>query len=82
MDFGTIRRCEPFAGRILRSFGGGLLKVFRGFSDGVGHGDVNVVFWIVPIDIRSIVFAARRVDGDGVMLLECIDEVGGVVGGE
>ena len=82
MDFGTIRRCEPFVGRILGAFGGGLLEAFQGFSDGVGHGDVDVVFWVVPIDGQSLVLAARPVDGDGVMILECIDEVGDVVGGK
>ena len=40
------------------------------------------MFWLVPIDGKSAVMSDRPVDGDGVMLLECIDEVGGVVGGK
>ena len=82
LDFGTINWCEPFVGIILGAFGGGVLEEFQGFSDGVGHGDVDVVFWVVPIDGQSLVLAARPVDGDGVMILECIDEVGDVVGGK
>ena len=81
-EFGTIRRYEPFVGRILGGGGDGVLEAFQGFADGVGHGDVNVVFWVVPIDGQSAVLAARWVDGDGVMLSECIDEVGGIFGGE
>ena len=69
-------------GRILGAFGDGVLEVFQGFADGVGHGDVDIVFWVVPIDVESTVLAARWVNGDIVMLLECIDEVGGVVCGK
>ena len=82
MDFDIIRTYEPFMGRILGAFRGRVLEEFQGFSDGVGHGDVDVVFWVVTINGQSAVLAARLVDGDGVMLSECIDEVVGVVGGE
>ena len=81
MDVGTIRWCKQFVGRILGEFGDGVLEGIQGFADRVGIGDVDVVFWVVPIDGQFIVFAARWVDGDGVMLLECINDVGGVVGG-
>ena len=54
--------------------------MFQGFSDRVGHGYVDIVFWVVPIDGQSVVLAARFFDGDGVILSECINEVGGVVG--
>ena len=40
------------------------------------------MFWVVPIDGQSTVLSARQVDSDGVMLLECIDDVGGIVGGK
>ena len=79
MDFGTICRCEPFVGRILGAFGGGVLEAFQGFVDGVGHGDVDVLFCVVPIDGNPAVISTRPVDGDEVMLLECIDEVGGAI---
>ena len=81
-EFGTIRRYEPFVGRILGLFGDRVLESFQGFSDGVGHGDVNIVFWLVPIYSKPAVLAARWVDGDEVILLECIKEVGGVGGGK
>ena len=82
LNFGTILKCKPFVGRILGAFGDGVLEFFQGFADGVGHGDVNTVFWVVPINGHYSVLAAIWVNGDIVMLLECIDEVGGVVGGK
>ena len=59
-----------------------MLEAFQSFADVVGHGYVNVLFWVVPIDGQYKVIADRWVDGDRVMLLECIDEVSGVVGGK
>ena len=82
LDFGTIRRCEPFVGRILGAFRSGVLEAFQCVGDGVWHGDVDVVFWVVPPNGQSAVLAAGSVDGNGIMILEGIDEVGGVVGGE
>ena len=69
-------------GIILGAFGDGVLEVFQGFADGVGYGDVDVVFWVVPIDGQSVVLAARQVNGDGVMFSERINDMGGVVGGK
>ena len=77
-----IRRSKTFVGRSFRARGYGVVEALQGFSDGVGHGDVDVVFWVVPINGESVVLAARPVDGDGVILMECIDQVGGVVGGK
>ena len=51
-------------------------------SDGVGHGDVDVFFWVVPIDGQFEVLDARWVNGNGVMLFKCINELGGVGGGK
>ena len=82
LDFGPIRRCKPFVVIILGVFGYGVLEALQGFADKVGHGDVNLVFWIVPIDGQSVVIASRWVDGYGVMLSECIDEVDSVGGGK
>ena len=56
-------------GRTLGAFGDGVLEALQGFADGVGHGDVDVVLWVVPIDGQYVVLAARWVNGDGVMLL-------------
>ena len=77
-----IRRCEPFVGIVLRARGYGVLESIQGFADGVVHGDVDVVFQVVPIEGKYAVLAASWVDGDGVILTECIEEVGGVVGSE
>ena len=82
LHLGPIRRCEPFVGRVLMARVYGVLEALQGFSNGVGHGDVDVVFWVVPMDSKFAVLAARLIDGDGVILPECIEEVGGVVGGK
>ena len=81
LDFDTIPRCKPFVGRMLGVFGDGVLEALQGFFDGVGHGDVKVFFWIVPINGQSTVLSARAVNCDGVIISERIEEVGGVVGG-
>ena len=59
-----------------------MLEALQGFAGRVGHGDVDIVFWVVPIYGKSEVLAARWLDGDGVMLLECIKKVGGIVFGK
>ena len=56
---GPIRRCDPFAGRVLRARGYGVLEALQVFSDGVGHVDANVVFRVVPINGKYTVLAAR-----------------------
>ena len=58
------------------------MEAFQVFADGVGHGYFDIVFRLFPIDGNSVVLAARWVNGDVVILLECIEEVGGVIGGE
>ena len=82
MSFGAIRKCEPFVGRIFGAFWDSVLEALQGFAEVVGHGDFDIFFWVVPIDGKSAVLAARLVDGDGVMLSELIEEVVGVVDGE
>ena len=77
LHLGPIRRCEPFVGRVLRARGYGVLESLQGFVDRVGHGDVDVVFRVVPIDSKSAVLSTRCVDGDGLILPECIEEAGG-----
>ena len=63
-------------------FGDAVLEALQGFTAGVGHVDVDVVFWVVPIDGQSTVLSARLVDSDGVILSQNIKEMGGVVVGE
>ena len=65
----------------MRARGYGVLEALQGFADRVGHGDANVVFWVVQIDGKSAVLAARWVNGDGVILPKFIEEVGGIGGG-
>ena len=66
----------------MEEFGDGVLEALQGFDDGVGHRDVDLFFWVVPIDGQSTVLSGRWFDGDQVMLAEHIEEVGGVVGGK
>ena len=65
---------------MLVACGYGVLEALQVFGDGVGHVDVDLVFWVVPIDGQSAVLSARWFHGDRVMLLERIGEVGGVGG--
>ena len=44
---GPIRRREPFVGRVLGARGYGVLEVLKGFSDIVGHGDVDIIVLVV-----------------------------------
>ena len=68
LRLGPIRRRKLFLGIVLRARGYGVLEALQVFADGFGHGDVDVVFRVVPIDGKSAVLAARRVNGDGVIL--------------
>ena len=77
-----IRRYETFVGRVLRARGYRVLEALQGFYGGVGNGEVDVVFRVVPIDGNFAVLAAIWVNSDGVIILESIEEVGGVVGRE
>ena len=67
---------------MLGVFGDRVLEALQGFADGVGHGNVDVVFWVLPINGQSAVLDSRWVDVDGVIISERIEEVGGVVGKE
>ena len=51
-------------GRVLGARGRGVLELLQGFVDSVGHGDVNVIDGVVPVDYQTAVLAARWVDGD------------------
>ena len=82
LQLGPIRRCKTFVRRVLRTCGYGVLEALQGFAGGVGHGDVDVVFWVVTINGKFKVLSARWVNNDGLILLECIEAVGGVGGGK
>ena len=77
-----MRWREPFLGRVLGALGHGVLVELQGFADRVGHGDVNVISGVVSFDGQVAVLASRWVDGDGVILSEHIEKVGGVVYGK
>ena len=65
--------------RVLSARGYRVLDAVQGFADRVQHGDVDVVLQVVSIYGKSAVLAARWVGSDGLILPECIKEVGGVV---
>ena len=64
LHLGPIRRREPFVGRVLGAWGHGVLEALQGFSDRVGHGDVDVISGVVPFDGQAAVLASRWVNGD------------------
>ena len=59
-----------------------MLEALQGFVERVGHGDVDVIDGVVSFGGQAIVLATRWVDGDGVIILERVEEVGGVVCGK
>ena len=69
-------------GRVLGARGHRALEALQGFSDGVGHEDVDVIARVVPFDGKPAVLAARWVDSDGVMPPEPVEEVSIVDGGK
>ena len=82
LHLGPIRRREPFVGRVLGVCGHGALEALQGFADRVGHGYVDLIARVVPFDDNPAVLGARGVDGDGVILPDCVEEVGCVGGGK
>ena len=58
-----------------------MLQALQGFTNRVGHGDVVVIAGVVPFYGQAAVLGARWIDGDGVIFLERVEDVGGVVCG-
>ena len=56
---GPIRRREPLVGRVLRARGYGVLEGLQGFADGVGHGDVDIIAWLITFYGKLAVLASR-----------------------
>ena len=50
--------------RVLGARGHVVLKALKGFADSVGHGDVDVIARVIPVDCQTIVLATRWVDGN------------------
>ena len=51
-------------GILLGARGRGVLELLQGFADSVGHGNVDVIAGVIPVDFQAAVLAARWVDGD------------------
>ena len=79
LHLGPIRRRKPFVGRVMGACRHRVLEALQGFLERVGHGDVNSISRVVPFDGKPAVLPDRWVDGDGLILLERVKEVGGVV---
>ena len=67
---------------MLGARGRGVLEFLQGFADSVGHGNVEVIAGVIPVDCQAAVLAARWVDSDRIIVLERVEEVGGVVYGK
>ena len=59
-----------------------MLEALQGFADRVGHGYIDVIAGVIPFDGQAAVLAARWINGDGLVLLEPVEEVGGIICGE
>ena len=46
--------------RVLGAWGHGVLEALQGFSDRVGHGDVDVISGVVTFDGQAAVLTASR----------------------
>ena len=46
-------------GRVLRARGYGVLEGLQGFADGVGHGDVDIIAWLITFYGKLAVLASR-----------------------
>ena len=82
LHLGPIRGRETFLGRVLGAREHGVLEALQGVADRFRHGYVDVISRIVPFDGKPAVLASRWVDSEGVILPECVKEVGGVVDGK
>ena len=60
---------------IFRAFGGGMSEFGKCFLDVARHGDVDVVFVVVPVEGEATVLCAFPVDGTLVSGLDRSDEV-------
>ena len=63
---------------VYRAFGLRVVQGFKSFLNILGHGDVNISVWVVPFEGKATIEGTGPVNGDGVVLLECIDEVLGI----
>ena len=50
LHLGPVHWREPFVGIVLGDWVHGVLEALQGFTDIVGHGDVNVISGVVPFD--------------------------------
>ena len=52
-----------------------MLESLEGLLDVAFHGEVDVTFFVMPVEVHSAVFLAFPVFSDYVVLLECINKV-------
>ena len=52
-----------------------MLDLVEAFLNVCGHGDVTSLFLVVPIKGENTIEGASTVNGDGIQLLESLDEM-------
>ena len=75
LDGSAIDRLVPGMRGVLEARECWILELVEGFLNVCGHGDVTSTFVIVPIKGETKIEGASPVDGDGIQLLESLDEM-------
>jgi hypothetical protein len=63
---------------MLRSLWRRVLKSCKSFGDRLGHSEVNGAVFVVPLQVDATEYFTIFVDGDIIMFLEGVDEMGGM----
>ena len=72
---GSVDGFDPFVGCMLGSERGWVLEFRECAFDVAGHGDVNVSFFVLPVESEAAVQGAFPVDGQLVIFFDRVDEV-------
>jgi hypothetical protein len=78
LDFATVAGYIPDMGAVFSCCWERMLELVVCSFDVAGHGDVNVVLFIVPFDGEATVECGGPDGRDGVQAVNCLDEVVGI----
>jgi hypothetical protein len=76
---GGIGGGSEFVGGILGFLGGGMLDAMECFGDVTRHGELHGAIDVVPIEGETTVFGSCPIGGDGVLGLEAVQEMLGML---
>ena len=75
LDGSAIDRLVPGVRDVFGARGCWMMELVEGFLNVCGHGDVTSPFVVVPIKGETTIDGASPVNGDGIQLLESLDEM-------